>query len=430
MFFDMFFSMEAVEELADILNTLNVLELVTPTNLADVKRDWLSRSEFTNPTFCYDKKLLYGVSAKAEPLREAAALISDTMYVDTELDRILYSILRRRILDAWATIDLANAIANGDDSSARDAVISRFGCPDSRVLSKVDIALRSGKGIGALAPNFQPTWFPLTNGKRRYLEGMTFNAREIADNFQFILDYNGIKGWKIRLDSNCAAIDVREKNNRGEKEIVIPSDRKVNGLKLVELAGHEIDTHLRGFENAYYFFDEILPPELKPLTPIFAKSGDARMNEGVAKISDWQISGDAALPSLDYCEAIHLARFSGKSFAEVAEEIYQLKRERKVKPESARRGAWNITYRIFRGISDSKNPAAYAFTKDSAYLMGWLDLAWLLASDGVSVSERNAIFDFCSLNREEIADLRKVFPTLTPKYRRSAASDVVNFLLI
>ena len=429
MYFDMCFSPEAVKDLADILGSLDVIELVTPKDLSLLKKDWLARESFSNPTFLYDTELLKKAMDKSELLLAAASRFSDSVYPETDADRVLYRILKKRVMDANSTIVLASAIFHHDDRWAKKAVFERFDCPSEETLSEVSSVLRSGGNAKTLAPDFSPSAVDWLKSDRSYLKDMSFNATEIANNFQFVLDYYGIKGWNIRLDPNCAAINVSEKSSRGEKEIIIPTTREVSGLKLLELIGHELNTHLRGFENASCFFSEVLPSELKPLTAIFAKSGSAVMNEGVAKFSDWSISGDSALPTLYYCEAIRLA-ISGKSFAEVSEEIYRLKRSRKIKPESARRTTWDVVYRVFRGISNTENLASYAFTKDAAYLMGWLDIVKMSKSFEVPAAEKTAVFDFCSLDREEIKKLLQVFPNLTPKYDRSVIPTVLSLLLL
>lgn len=380
---------EAASVIASIALKLNPVEIVTPLNQREEKKLWLAaanRGVFRNPVFIYDKTRLRDIAGLERKLANAEQQLLAHIKPQTLVDSVIYELIKSRIRDASTSIDMAHNILVEDDVKTAYNTALKYGRPNPKQLGFAQMLASGHFKLGDYESCF-------SEDQQTRLKAMTFDANAICEQFQRALHYYGIEGWRVEIDECASAIDVRNKTADGTPRVVVPVDREVNGLKLIELIGHEIECHLRDSENAAQLFRDILGNEspLTPLIPLLAKPDDEMFYEGHAKLSDVAITGKKSLPQPFYTIAQDLA-IKATPFCSVASNIYELQLGLGKSESAAFKGAWLATYRAFRGCTDTKNPHGYTFGKDYGYLAGfcaaqnivnksWLDYASLSLTD-------------------------------------------------
>ena len=380
---------EAAQTVANTAMTLNPVELVTPVNVDDEKELWIAAAkdgEFLNPQFKYNREKLTQAVAHGNQLRAAAEILFYTCRPHTDIDHAILEILHHRVDDALCTANMAASILLGSNAGGSYAQ-HIYGKPDKlQVMDCLQAVQRIDELVGELPVKFTPD-------QRAKLKEHEYSASEIQQDFLHVVNLYGFKSWSVVVSDQATAIDVRNKTSCGRPQVVIPTARKVDGLKLAELIGHELECHLRDSANAEALFAEYLgPTPLAPLVSLLAKSDNELLYEGHAKLSDVAINGGAALPKPFYTIAIDAA-LRGYSFAEIGEYIFELRYERGEDQTSAIKGAWTAAYRAMRGSFDTLG--GYAFTKDYAYWTGYQ-----LASEVQQFAPH--YLDYASLTYEEI----------------------------
>ncbi len=393
-----------IEKTAKAMAQLNPVELVTPVNFAKQKESWISLGDFGNPCFQYDKDRLSRVVKLKADVEEARKVVEEETFVMNDIDRVTKQILLARFDEALTTIELCASILHaqnstkkhlgivGIDATTAEAVIDKYGCPSNTLVLEAYAKAEEGTPYSV-----EPDEYP-ESPNREQLEALSFDAEAIAYWFNAVIEYYEFAGWSVVIDSNCSSIDVRDKAENGMR-VVIPVDRKVNGQKLLELIGHELECHLRDTENAHWLWATVLGDDspLEAFIPILAKSDDEMFYEGHAKLSDIALGGKSAIPLPYATIGIDLAR-RGSSFGEIASCIYEYRRMAGQSEKAALSGAWTTTYRVLRGSTSMNNAEArYAFTKDYAYLAGWKQ-----AKDADALS-----LNFSSMKLGEIQSLAK-----------------------
>ena len=393
------FAKEPAKVLARAAMALNPVELITPINLSHEKELWINADEgepFLNPEFKYDEFKLSQAAAQGEILRIAADALRYACQPETDIDNAILEILEHRVQSALCTANMAASILLGCNT-AGDYSQKIYGTPDKlQVLACYRAAKAHNDSEGA------PPCF--SSERCDQLKAVSYDAAGIQREFQRVIDAYGITGWDIVIDDDVSAIDVRNKTSCGRPQVVIPRSRKVSGLKLAELIGHELECHLRDSVNAESLFAEYLNgTPLEPLIPLLAKSDDELFYEGHAKLSDVTIKGESALPHPYYVIAIDAA-LRGYSFADIGELIYNLRREAGQSHKAAMSGAWTATYRTMRGAVDTLG--GYAYTKDYAYWTGY-EVACKVAQ------QAPYLLDYATLTLDELRLLEKAGVDLT-----------------
>ncbi|MCR5572551.1 MAG: flavohemoglobin expression-modulating QEGLA motif protein [Candidatus Saccharibacteria bacterium] len=379
----------AAKAIAEIALQLNPVEIVTPINNRTEKQQWIAATEhgsFRNPSFTYDNERLLKIAILESELNMAKRQLLETIEPQTTVDIIILDIIKDRIDDAYCSIKLAQSILCGDDQTSAYCTARKYHRPNRAQIADAQILLNPQYTLSAPPARF-------SKETRNRLKKLHFDAQGIQSIFQEAINTYGISGWRVEICEYATAIDVRNKTSDGCPIVVIPTDREVTGLKLIELIGHEIECHLRDSENAAQLFYSLIGHDspLAPLVPLLAKPDDEMLYEGHAKISDASVTGRTALPKPYYTIAQNLA-VQGYSFAEAANRIYKIRLDLGESKTDAIKGSWLACYRAFRGCTDTKNPHSYTFGKDYAYLAGyniartmqfpeWLDFASLSLSD-------------------------------------------------
>lgn len=365
-------SLALANSLAHIMLQLNPVEFVTPTNLQQEKETWIAAAQggiFGNPRFTYDFDLLTGATNRyLDPLTEVRKNYDSNLRVFSPIDEVIKDILLGRIDDAILTVKMAQSILDHDDRETSSLSRQKYGQPGSDVIATAMIMAETKENfLGDFPSRF-------TAEEIATLKAMSFNAEQIKYWFERAMSIYDIHNWNITISDDVSAIDVRDKTASGTPTVFIPTSRRVDGLKLLELIGHEINCHLLDSTNANALLRGLIQnnPCLLPLIPVMAKSDDELLYEAHAKLSDVSVNGTSAIPKPYYVVAQNLAR-KGKNFSEVAYAIYELQeRTTNKKPKALATSAWTVAYRVFRGCTNPEKPNGYVFWKDYAYLGGYL----------------------------------------------------------
>lgn len=347
----------------EAISTLNPVEVVTPTNLEVEKKRWITLAKagiFENPIFLYNAKLLDDTIAKRQTLYN---LEEELLAIEPKESNIamhfVWDCAYSALQDGISTVELADAIKDGNDFRAGTEVKKKYGEPEIEEIeaAKVAVSVNLGRGdLEARDVDFDPP-ISLTNRELLTSKDHELDASKIKEMFTWAMDQYGTNPWPVEILESCSAIDVRDKSSLGHPIIAVPKKRRVTGLKLAELIGHEIECHWRGSVNA-----ELIGA---------LKCDDEYVYEGIAVLKDKAFSKK-------YCGTIHKnaayymlainAALKGKSFKDTAEHIFDLIPG---SIETKATKAWGFTYRAYRGITNPENPHGYAFTKERAYFEGW-----------------------------------------------------------
>ena len=408
---------QIIANTATVATKLNPVEVVkgSITNLAEERDKWLKAFQnrfYCDPQFHYDRSMLRAIAGLQGELAMGRNHLATRIEPETPAEYIMKDILLHRIEGAIQTTELAASILLCDDKSTHEIVQSIYGHPtNTQVVRAYQIVDHE-----FVRPHIRARW---TKKDRKALEKMTFDATQIKYWFDEVINLYGVEGWTVEIGDRFPCIDVRNKDSSGKQVVGIPTSRKVTGLKLLELIGHELECHLLGSENCRAVVEEILGADspLAPLFPLIAKSDNELLYEGVAKISDVRTNGNDGLPQAYATIACDQAR-RGASFREIAQMIYGQRREMGQKEDAAIKGAWTTA---FRTICGSTNPSkgGYAFTKDYIY-MGGFDLAQTVDPSWL---------DFSSFTVEEIEAITKVHK-LSPRHPNLDATDWVKIQLL
>lgn len=347
------------EDIREETATLNPVELVTPKGIRSVREKWLEDAHngyFGNPIFEYDTELLEDVISRREALKKLEKGLESVRPKEKELARqFVWEQLHFVLEDALRTTLLAGTILAGNDEDSASFISLKYGTPSTDIAARALTAILDNSSRNSLSRKVEIS-FPQKPENDEILK-IKLDAKDIKAIFTWAMAQYPAIPWEIVIDDNATAIDVRDKSHFGRPVIVIPSDRKVTGYKLAELIGHEIESHWRSSVNAEFIGA--------------LKCDDELVYEGLAVSKDKTFNrdflGSFELNSAYYILAMREA-LSGHSFTEISKLIFDYL------PESLSNRAekaWNYTYRVFRGITDTQNNAHYAFTKDRAYFEGY-----------------------------------------------------------
>ena len=384
-------------ELDVVASTMSLVEMVTPINASAEKARCLAAMKDgkpATPKFQYNTELLSKIAKQQSLVLE----MWDTLPEITgelskeEPGRILAKMATERCREVHQTAYLASQILSGD-SMMRHTLKGIFGFPSDEIIQKAHLhAQNLAKGDVAVRCDT-----PERKARREALKAREFDAEKIRENFLWAAEQCGFAGSRpVEIDPMATAIDVRDKSSRGAV-VVIPETRKVNGVKLVELTGHEICCHWGDSTRAGIFLPLLGSGNLKPL--------DETLYEGHAVMADFNTHANLG-EKTQLCQkpwyvlAMELAR-EGLSFSEMAQRLYELVRPTTKTDEAAWNTVWTACYRVKRGSSGAD--CSYVLTKDQAYFAGRIQAEDLYAS-GLG----NAL----SIATISVADLELLMPVV------------------
>ncbi len=194
--------------------------------------------------------------------------------------------------------------------------------------------------------------------------------------------------------------------------MITPFTRKCNGIKLLELIGHEVEEHMRQEENGDYLFAGLGNAKMK---------GDETNLEGIAKISDISFSAlyegkVLGAPTPWYLLAISYVMHENAGFVKTAQYIYDLLRSAGKAHKAAMSTAWATAFRVKRG--NTQNYPGFVQSKDAGYFIGY-HLARDVMDAGLGQYLDMGCFSTGMILK--IAERYRVEPTDIPFLRRDAA---------
>ena len=356
-----------LHELASI--NLSALKITTPSNQNDLKKAFIeafSRGRFTNPLFTYNLD-----ANETKTKRRLLTQLKDetNRAIDNIADspeRLAYCLLESAIAKKLTLCDISDSIRRGDDALTKILVEKYFEKITDELLN-VARNLASGKSVAN--PYLEQT-MRIVSPERANRCIKQYTPEEMKEVFDYALDIYGLsKEWQVVVtnESRYTGITVNANDERG-RIIAIPATRKPEGiLKVIQLAAHEIETHVRHNANCYYLLYETCGISLPNATTL-EYTLDSPYIEGLAKIADAItvkrcLGDESGAPHPWYVLAAQKAA-EGNTFAQVAEYIY----ENCGSPEEC----WKITTRIFRGCSNPSIPSGFANPNGKQYLNGYI----------------------------------------------------------
>lgn len=398
---------ELLCELKDISKLINILEMVTPTNYIKARDDWMAaaRNEsFTEPRFVYNKDLLTKISYMRPQFQALQEKLDEWLFPRLEDKRtppeeaVLLRLFVKRMSAIGDALELGNRMLNlRDNYTLSTVIIDIYGVPET-----YDEALAFAKELqrgGGV--NFSKDLSHIQTGEN--LKKISVNAEGIRKAFLWAATQCGFGATRPVIIEAASSIDVRDTSSIGP-EVVIPEDRQVNGLKLLELVGHEILAHWRDSENT------------QDLLPYFGggaiKAYDEVLYEGHALAYDYRTQikyrGEAArMMRPYYVIAETLAIHDGFSFPMLAHDIYHMilpENPTEERLEKTLTETWKTCYRTFRGSSGYNDKLhSYAFTKDRAYFEGRI-LANELEKAGLG-----HLLNLGTLSLDDLVEIAQVF---------------------
>jgi alpha-L-glutamate ligase-like protein len=235
------------------------------------------------------------------------------------------------------------------------------------------------------------------------LRSKILNASEIKEKFQDTLKEMGLVDWNVILSDESARITVKFGSVKYEKPtVIIPIERKINGLNLLKTIIHEI-VHIKTNSNNY---------ERGLEGVVFGKNYEL-YQEGLARIISNNILNEISatekeLPSPYYILAMDKIK-NGHSYHKCFNYIFGLKLEELKKRKKkyinienvAAKETMIVLRRVYRGFRASLSSGKAYFPKDKMYL------------EGDSLSKK-----MCDANLENYLIAAKTDPYLLPTFIR------------
>ena len=385
---------QLIQRASKAVSTLNPVEVVTPINVTEEKKKWIDKVRkgyFVNPRFRYNRHLLEKVVSRHRMLYSIFSEL-DSVMPDGEAESYILDQLKKVVRDGIDTTILANSILYESDDVSMEVILRKYGLPDEENVHLANNYILSNLVRNEFEQRVVSEISMHSKAEIDFLEKKTFNAEGIKEMFDWAMLQYSMR-WPIVITSDYKSIDVRDKSSVGHPVIVIPAGRKVSGLKLAELIGHEIDCHWRSSLNAFSIG--------------LLKSDDELVYEGQAVIKDKKFNrdyrGSSNLDHAYYMAAMNEAMQS-KCFARVGGTIYDLLPQSLGEKRAEK--AWHYTYRVFRGITNSENANGYAFTKDRAYFEGYR----LVKKMSGELAERDELdyLNFSTLDRSALEKMMNI----------------------
>lgn len=396
---------------------VELLRVISPANHVEAKQAWLeqaAKGHFTNPTFVYNTDL----SEAKVSLGEWSIIANDweeEIQPKTDAERLLYLLASDYIEHQRLTRLIATSVAIGDDSMTNSLMRKHYGVAHPDL---VELAYKIADGAATVNYEYLDL-LPqkLSDKQAEASQKNMYSAKDIKRMFDAVLDdYRLQDTWKVIIDDEHSAIRVSPLTNEGDSRIFIPRTREVDEIKCIQLAGHEIENHVRHNENCI----NLLTKNFDIPRDIAAKlvsERDSKITEGFAKMSDAVISKRClgtteGTPVPWYVIMADLAA-KGESFAQVTEHVHE-------KWGVDLEECWLKAIRIFRGCHDTSNPHGFSRQADCCYLEGYIQAIRLS-------EEESPLFDFAKFDENLMVQITQLIGKPIPRYPHlGIANKIVN----
>ena len=318
-----------IEEASLLLSKLRLpLSLVfTPINLKEEKEKFLNSDSY-EPNFIY-KRIK---NNNSEILKKLLSLkeISD---VDPRISDFYIQLIESK----RESNDLMNVVGNND--LVTEISYKKYGKP-TPLLFRNSARILRGK-----VDNYNITKYPVVK------HGSMLNYKEIENIFNTVFEYYNLKDWKVQASSNIPRNSARV--GIKSKWILVDPNIQRSKFKLKKTLVHEVGTHvLRSVNGAGSGIDALSNANLGEYLDI--EEGLATWNE-----SDMNL---LTLAWLKKKAAMTWAIYLGEklTFRQLYNSMLGI---------LPKKTAFDITYRVKRGLGDTSYPGIYA--KDIVYFRGF-----------------------------------------------------------
>ena len=328
-----------LDEVTEILQQLRIpLSLVfTPTNLKEEKKKFFESDSY-DPYFEYK---VVG-NRNDQIFREVSSLqrISD---VDPRISDFYLQLIEDKKLAS----ELMHSVGNND--LVTEISLKKYGNPTSRLFRNSARVLR-GK-----LDNYDVV------KSKKINRGKMLNYEQIENAFDIVFENLGLEGWSIAPSKNISKNGIKVGIKR--KQILVDPNITKSEFKLKKTLVHEVGTHvLRSVNGFNTGFPALGNANLSSYLDI--EEGLATWNEeSMGYLTDSWLKKKAGM-----VWAIYLGeRLSFR-------ELYNA-----LSGTFLKYSAWDIAYRVKRGLGDTSYPGIYA--KDIVYFRGFRRVKKALAAD-------------------------------------------------
>ncbi|MCL2110146.1 flavohemoglobin expression-modulating QEGLA motif protein [Microgenomates group bacterium] len=424
--------LELAREIEPYTSKINPINLLTIDNLNAVKADFLANPT-QNPVFTYQKsttdlKEAFGgdISSVVNHLKETRRQLLEIKTDRGSVEQIARFVLGEIIRDHLAALDLTEGLATANEAQVKTSLGRIYG----QELSPATISSAEQlfdflkqpsspehQPAGLVPENIVTTIdslpdFPsnaagveqlaLLREQNPQQAAYYADAAQIKHAFEWSLEqyyqhYDASheqplppeKKYQVIIDPTASSIDVRDKSPFG-KTVVVPEHRIVKVDALLKLIEHEIEAHARQGLNGS-------SDKIGGLGGGSLKINDEVLMEGLALVNEDRLERElfGREPKITERRIYYIfteqMAAQGKDFVATFREIRPkiaelfLASGKDIEQQSAviDDEAWLVTYRAFRGHTDTSNPLSFASLKDRAYLEGYL-LANQLQKNNIS----------------------------------------------
>jgi len=328
-----------VEEVTRLLGELKIpIALVfTPTNLNSEKKKFFD-SDTYEPQFQYRI-----VKNKNEEIFKDLASVKEISDVDPRISNFYIDLIDSK----REASDLMHAVGNNE--AVTDISVARYGKPSAKLFRNSARVLRGRYGRYNLAKE----------NKERDSEMLGYDS--IVSVFDVVFRELGLEGWSVNKSLNIAKNGVKVGVKR--KEVLVDGNISKSKFQLRKTLIHEVGTHaLRSYYGLKSGFEAISKPNLASYLDV---------EEGLAS---WNENNMGLLPEKS------LRNKAGLTWAiYVGEELSFRQLYNVLLGNFSKLGAFDIAYRVKRGLSDTSYPGIYA--KDVVYFRGFRKVMKKLEED-------------------------------------------------
>lgn len=328
-----------VEEVTKLLGELKIpIALVfTPINLNSEKKKFFD-SDTYEPQFQY--RIVK--NKNGEILKELSSVkeISD---VDPRISNFYIDLIDSK----REASDLMHAVGNNE--AVTDISVARYGKPSAKLFRNSARVLRGKYGKYNLAKE----------DKEKDPEMLGYDR--IVSVFDVVFKELGLEGWSVNKSLNIAKNGVKVGVKR--KEVLVDGNISKSKFQLRKTLIHEVGTHaLRSYYGLKSGFEAISKPNLASYLDV---------EEGLAS---WNENNMGLLPekSLKNKAGLTWAIYVGEELS--FRQLYNV-----LLSNFSKLGAFDIAYRVKRGLSDTSYPGIYA--KDVVYFRGFRKVMKKLEED-------------------------------------------------
>jgi len=328
-----------VEEVTRLLGELKIpIALVfTPTNLNSEKKKFFD-SDTYEPQFQYRI-----VKNKNEEIFKDLASVKEISDVDPRISNFYIDLIDSK----REASDLMHAVGNNE--AVTDISVARYGKPSAKLFRNSARVLRGRYGRYNLAKE----------NKERDSEMLGYDS--IVSVFDVVFRELGLEDWSVNKSLNIAKNGVKVGVKR--KEVLVDGNISKSKFQLRKTLIHEVGTHaLRSYYGLKSGFEAISKPNLASYLDV---------EEGLAS---WNENNMGLLPEKS------LRNKAGLTWAiYVGEELSFRQLYNVLLGNFSKLGAFDIAYRVKRGLSDTSYPGIYA--KDVVYFRGFRKVMKKLEED-------------------------------------------------